>query len=379
MASRRWLLVLMLWLLPWLQIVVKSGFVKLTFPALRNWRNADVVIPKDGIYLVSVIGDPCPGCVTVLKVSCRCQGRKDFIVQANSKDIYDHAQVAVPLKKGDTLFVSNGPTRAKEYGSLAVLYVAELNSFYITAMNSRLAHISPITYTVEYTLNAGWRKLKDFDRITTFDIPTTGLYWVTANVVPDHDKYMLVKVCSGSGTSTLLHLYVKKVKPVSASGAFWLRAGGALFMITKGGSYQTTTFLSAVYLAGNKKPNTYPFEHMAFTAWIRAKQTMRAKQLIDFQKVKIDYGSMYVDGYTQIRRTGSYMVSLRPHPENSTELMMSLYVNGTIYWTVFAQQCVPVGVTISLQLQVGSYLEVRARNEALYGGGTLYSIAFIQP
>ena len=377
MASRRWLLVLMLWLLPWLQTVVKSGFVKLTFPALRNWRKADVVIPKDGIYLVSVIGDPCPGCDTLLKVSCRCQGREDFIVQANSKGIYDHAQVAVPLKKGDTLFVKKGPTRAKEYGSLAVLYVAELNSFYITAMNGRLTDRSPITYTVEYTLNAGWRKLKDSDKITTFNIPTTGMYWVTGNVVPDHDKVMVVKVYNGP--KNLLTLFVEQVKPVSTSGAFRLTAGSTIHMITKGGSYQTTTFLSAVYLAGNKKPNTYPFEHMAFTARIRAKQTMRAKQLMDFKWVKTDYGYMYVDGYTEIRRTGFYMVCLRPDPEKLEEVMTTLYVNGTMYWTVHAQQRVPVGVTISLQLQVGSYLEVRARNEALYGDGALYSIAFIQP
>ena len=378
MASRRWLLVLMLWLLPWLQIVVKSGFVKVTVPALYKWNNADVVIPKDGIYLVSVIGDPCPGCVTVLKVSCRCQGREDFIVQANSKDIYDHAQVAVPLKKGDTLFVKKGPTRAKEYGSLAVLYVAELNSFYITAMNGRLTDRSPITYTLEYTLNAGWRKPTDSDqKKTTFKIPTTGMYWVTGNVVPDHDKVMVAKVYNGP--RNLLTLFVEQVKPVSTSGAFRLTAGSTICMITKGGSYQTTTFLSAVYLAGNKKPSTYPFEHMAFTAWIRAKQTMRAKQLIDFQKVKTDYGHMYVDGYTEIRRTGSYMVSLRPDPENVKEVMTSLYVNGTYYWTVYAQQRVPIGVTISLQLQVGSYLEVRSRNEALYGDGALYSIAFIQP
>ena len=88
---------------------------------------------------------------------------------------------------------------------------------------------------------------------------------------------------------------------------------------------------------------------------------------------------MYVDGYTEIRRTGFYMVCLRPDPEKLEEVMTTLYVNGTMYWTVHAQQRVPVGVTISLQLQVGSYLEVRARNEALYGDGALYSIAFIQP
>ena len=375
MASTRWLLVL--WLLPWLQTVVKSGFMKLTYPAGINRHGADVVIPKDGIYLVSIIADPCPGCVTDLKLSCRCQGRDDFIVQAFSKDLYDHAQVAVPLKKGDTLFVKRGPTRPKEHASLAVLYVAELNSFYITAMNNRLTNRSPVTYTVEYILNAGWRRLKDADKKTTFKIPTTGMYWVTGNVLPDHDKSIIAMVCNGP--RRLLTLFVEQVKQVSTSGAFRLTAGSTIFMATKGGSYQTTTFLSAVYLAGNKKPNTYPFEHMAFTARINVRQTMRLKQVIDFKNVKTNYGYMYVDGYTEIRRTGSYMVSLRPDPENFKEMKVSLFINGKFHWTVYAQQHVPVGVTISLLLKAGSYLEVRSSDEALHGDGSMYSIAFIQP
>ena len=56
MVSTRWLLVLMLWPLPWLQMV-KSEYVYQQFKGSRI-VGVEVVIPKDGVYLVSVIGDP---------------------------------------------------------------------------------------------------------------------------------------------------------------------------------------------------------------------------------------------------------------------------------------------------------------------------------
>ena len=86
---------------------------------------------------------------------------------------------------------------------------------------------------------------------------------------------------------------------------------------------------------------------------------------------------IYIDGYTEIRRTGSYMVSIRPDPESTT--LVNLFVNGRFYWAIYAQKGVPVGVTISLSLQVGSYLEVRNAKATTLGSGTMFSIAFIQP
>ena len=125
MASTRWLLLLMLWLLPWLQMV-KSGFSILSFANVANW-NPTVIIPKDGIYLISVIADPCKGCVLTVQVSCKCHGGERFILIAIADRIYSHAEVAAGLKKNDELFMKiNGEFEAAS--SLSVVYVAELNS-----------------------------------------------------------------------------------------------------------------------------------------------------------------------------------------------------------------------------------------------------------
>ena len=124
MASTRWLLLLMLWLLPWLQMV-KSAFLIQKFASVRNWDS--VVIPKDGVYLISVIADPCKGCVLTVQVSCKCHGGERFILIAIADRIYSHAEVAAGLKKNDELFMKiNGEFEAAS--SLSVVYVAELNS-----------------------------------------------------------------------------------------------------------------------------------------------------------------------------------------------------------------------------------------------------------
>ena len=89
---------------------------------------------------------------------------------------------------------------------------------------------------------------------------------------------------------------------------------------------------------------------------------MLAQEVPQFKRVLTDYGSMYVDvdvdvdGYTEIRRTGCYMVSIRPDSESTTVVIVTLYVNGTFYWAIYTEEGMPVGATISLSLQVGSYL-----------------------
>ena len=98
-----------------------------------------------------------------------------------------------------------------------------------------------------------------------------------------------------------------------------------------------------------------------------------------FKRMLTDYGYIYIYGYTEIRRTGSYMVSLRPDPESASTVIMNLYVNGRCYWAIYAEEGVPVGATISLSLQVGSYLEVRNVKATTLGDGAMFSIAFIQP
>ena len=291
MASRRWLLLLMLWLR-----MVKSEFLKQRFASVRNWNS--VVIPKDGVYLISVIADPSGGCVLTLQVSCKCHEAERFILIAIADRIYSHAEVAAGLKKNDELFMKiNGEFEAAS--SLSVVYVAELNSFYLTAKNMRWTDRSPVTYT-NMLMPIGWTSVKPVDKQTTFSLSTTGMYWVTArpNPYPGNPVTLKVKI----GSKILFTVYSEKAKSVSASGAFHLKKYDTIWMVTQGGvTYEPQTLLSAVYLAGNKKPNSYPFEHLAFTAKYDKPLHSAAKGVLQFKSVLADYGYMYIDGYTEIR------------------------------------------------------------------------------
>ena len=372
MESRRWLLVLMLWPLPWLQ-VVKSGFSVQRFSSNKNWGS--VVIPTDGVYLVSVIADPCKGCILTVQVSCQCHGGERFIVVAYAEGIYSHAEVAAGLKKNDKLFLKIRG-KVEEASSLSVVYVAAPTSFYYTAKNDRRTDRNPITYTTMLT-PSGWRDVVHTDRNTTFSVYTTGIYWVTARANPsDKSMVMTVKVRS----KELFTVYAEKVKAQSASAAFRLTAGSTIVMIMQVGvEYEPQTLISVVYLAGNKKPNTYPFEHLVFTATYDRTLYSEPRYVMQFKRVLTDYGYMYIDGYTEIRRTGSYMVGIRLDPESSFVRGVVLYVNGAGLWAVYAEDGVPTGVTVSLSLRAGSYLKLVSYIAKDLGRATMYSIAFIQP
>ena len=376
MASTRWLMVLMLGPLPWLQMV-KSGFSVQSFANVANW-NPSVIIPKDGIYLISVIIDPFLGSNMTLPLYCQCQGKERFFFSAHGEAIYSHAEVATALKKNDKVFLKKKRQEPIEAASsLSVVYVGELNSFYITVMNGLYwSDKNPVQYTSQLT-PTGWTRLKDPVTQTTFTVSTTGMYWVTARAKP-YEKPITMTVRIGS--NDLFKVFAEKARSVSASGAFYLKSGSKIQAVTQGGViYEPQTLLSAVYLAGNKKPNTYPFEHLAFTAELDSTRRVVAKEVLQFKHVLTNNGYIYVDGYTEIRRTGSYMVSIRPDPESTTLVIVTLYVNGTFYWGIYAEEGVPVGATISLSLQVGSYLEVRNVKATTLGSGTMFSIAFIQP
>ena len=246
------------WLLPWLQMV-KSGYSVQRFKTAKAW-DSPVVIPKDGVYLVSVIADPCNDCSLSLQVYCRCEGKETFVVQATAKDIVSHAEVAVALRINDRLYVKKGPVKVEAGSSLSVVYVAKLNSFYITAKSGVSSSRSPIAYTCKHTPN-GWSRLKDADKRTTFNLPRTGMYWVTANIHP----------CSGPitgtvqiGSKSLFNIYAEKVKAVTNSGAFRFTAGSTVLLYTRAGDacYEADTLLSVVYLVANEKANTLSLIHI---------------------------------------------------------------------------------------------------------------------
>ena len=364
----------MLWLLPWLQMV-KSGFAYQHFQSSPTW-NSPVVIPKDGVYLLSVIVDPCDNCRSSLQLYCKCQGKELFFFTAYGRRISSHAEVATGLKKNDKVILKNAG-QIKSSSSLSVVYVAELNSFYITAMNGLLwTKQSPVVYTAQLTPK-GWIDLKNPNTKTTFRIPTTGMYWVTARPKP-YLEPLIVTVRIKS--KVLFTVYGEERKTVSTSGAFRLAAGSTIWAVTKGDvTYEPHSILSLVYLAGNKKPNTYPFQHLAFTAAYEKIRRVKAQEVLLFPRVLTDHGYIHIDGYTEIPRTGSYMVSIRPDPETDSIVIVNLYVNGVFYWVIYAEEGVPTGATISLSLQVGSYLEVRSVKATRLGSGTMFSIAFIQP
>ena len=373
MASTRCLLVLILWLLPWLPMV-KSGFVYRRYASSPSWH-IPMVIPKDGVYLVSVFVDPCDRCYATMQLYCQCQGKKVYLFTAYGDSISSHTEVATGLKKNDRLIVTDvgGITLSS---SLSVIYVAELNSFYITVMNDLLwTKQSPVYHSAQLTPK-GWIDLKNPALKALFKIPTTGMYWVIARPKPYRQPLtMSVRIES----KVLFTVYAEKTKTISTSGAFRLAAGSEIWEVPSNVFYEPQTLLSFVYLAGNKKPNTYPFEHMAFTAGLDSTRRVVAQEVLQFKRVLTNYGSLYVDGYTEIRRTGFYMVSLRPDPESASTVIMNLYVNGRCYWAIYAEEGVPVGATISLSLKVGSYLEVRNVKATTLGVSTILSIAFIQP
>ena len=374
MASTRWLLVLMLWLLPWLQMV-KSGFSVLRFKTDRTW-DSPLVIPEDGVYLVSVSADSCKGCMSNLYVYCHCHGKYRAIVTAFGDRIYGHAEVAALLKKNDRL-VLKSTEGIEAWSSFSVVYVAALNSFSITVQNTRWTDRNPVTYTLTLTVE-GWKQLQFSDRVTTFYIPTTGMYWVTARPNPDTRPGLTTTVKSGS--KDLFTVYAEKQKAVSTSGAFRLTARSMIWMSADGGAnYEPATYLSAVYLPGNRKPYTYPFEHLAFTAEYDVRRYSAAQEVLQFQRVLTNYGYIHIGGYTEIRRTGSYMISIRPYPESTSTVTVTLYVNGKSHWVMYAEQGVPAGATISLSLQVGSYLEFRSKTATTLAIHTMFSVAFIQP
>ena len=376
MASTRWLLVLMLWLLLPQMRMVKAGFRTQIFKSAPTGWDSAMVIPDDGVYLVSLIVDPCAGCFSSLAVYTQRHWKERYLFTAFSSGVYTHAEAAIGLRRLELLYTkTNG--KVESASSFSVVYVAELSSYHVTAMNAKYwSAATPVLYT-RLLSPYGWIDLKNPDKKTTFSIPTTGMYWVTARPKPWRKSIILsVRIQFG----VLFTVYAEEAKPVSASGAFRLTSGSTIWTTTQGGgTYEPHTLLSVVYLAGNKKPNTYPFEHLAITATFKEVRRVKAQEVLLFPRVLTNYGYIHVEGYAEIRRTGTYMVSIRPDPETSSLVIVNLYVNGGFSWVIYAEKGIPVGATISLSLQAGSYLEVRNSAGTWLGSGTMFSIAFIQP
>jgi len=61
--------------------------------------------------------------------------KRKIFFSAHGEAIYSHAEVATALRKNDKVFLKKYWETIEAASSLSVVYVGELNSFYITVMN----------------------------------------------------------------------------------------------------------------------------------------------------------------------------------------------------------------------------------------------------
>ena len=137
--------------------------------------------------------------------------------------------------------------------------------------------------------------------------------------------------------------------------------------------------LSFVYLEGNRKPHTSPDEHIAFTGTLTNKLQTSYRHLIPFKDHLTNYGRLYTnDGHFTIRRSGSYMISLRADPPENVFAIFDLSVNGRFTWRSYSKMGVASGQTISLVLKANDKLMVLSHLTHMFETGTLFSIAFLR-
>lgn len=322
-ASTRGLLVLMLtWLLSRFQ-TGQSGFTTYKNSTRPKWYSE--VIPTDGIYLVSVRVDPCEGCTLLLNVVCRCPEKGGLMFAAIGEGIVSHAEVAVGLRKNDTLFVQRFD-KCERATMVSTAYVAELDSVYTTVRSDLLSYGAPVWYTQQLT-NTGWKSVSHHSH-TLFNVPMTGIYWVTARPVQS-DSAMVLTVRNGARDLLRAFGGVHQ-RTVSVSGAFHAEAGTSIFTTMQTGDFiifQVYTLLSFVYLASNKEPSTTPYYHLAFTGRPSSSQRSSPPSTIDFNFAMTLYGDMKSGHDVRIPKTGSYMISLRPFIFGSRSLRFDLHVN----------------------------------------------------
>ena len=372
-ASTRWLLVLMLWLLSRFQ-TGESGFTTHKNSTRPKWDSQ--VIPKDGIYLVSVRADPCAGCTLVLNVVCQCPEKGGLMFAVIGEGIVSHAEVAVGLRKNDTLFIER-VDEGERATMVSIAYVAELDSLYTTVRSDLLSYGTPVWYTHRLT-NMGWKSVSHSH--TFFNVPITGIYWVTARPIQSDSRMVLT---AWNGARELFRAFGEGLQTTaSVSGAFHMEAGTSIFTTMQTGDFiifHVYTLLSFVYLAGNKEPNTTPHNHLAFTGRPISSQRSSPPLTIDFNFAMTLYGDMKSGHDVRIRKTGSYMISLRPFIFDSRSLRFDLHVNGIVRWSAYIDSGVSSGQTVALPLRLGDLLHVLSEESVLISHQSLFSVAFLQP
>ena len=293
-------------------------------------------------------------------------------------DIVSHAEAAVALKQNDTLTLYvHGWAQAAT--SFSVAYVSGLDGHYTTVVTTSASNSALLHFNMQMVDNS-WSGLFG-NQSSSFSVPTTGMYWVTARIVPVSID-VVIRITTENSTSTriLFNVYGEKYRAVSCSGAFRLSSGSVVKAENPSTAmYATETTLSFVYLEGNGKPHTDPDEHIAFTGSLTSKLQRGHHQVVPFPDHLTNYGRLYTNnGRITIHRSGSYMISLRPNPPADVSAEFLLVVNHKIRWGSHSEEGVPSGQTVPMVLEANDTVVVITHNTPVVETGSLFSIAFLR-
>ena len=374
MACWRWLL--LLWQLSWFHMG-ESGFTCIKRPNQSGWKT--LTVPADGIYIVSVTADPCSACrpALYLGVTLRRPGYFMSFFHVTGDDIVSHAEAAIVLKQNDKLTLSVSGS-VQDSTSFSAAYVSDLDGHYTTVVTTSASSSAHLHFNEQLAGNY-WRGLSA-NQASSFSVPATGMYWVTARVVPlSYTASLSVTIEANASTRHLFTVYGDHYRAVSCSGAFRLSAGSVVraknVHSNLVGRY---VLLSFVYLEGNRKPHTGLAEHIAFTATLSSVQKRSHNQIITFPNHLTNYGQLYASsGHITIHTSGSYMVSLRADPKIGVSIRFDLIGNGKVKWSSCSEHGVPSGQTIPMVLEANDTLEVVTHDAGFIEAASLFSIAFL--
>ena len=354
-----------------------SGFTSFKTSDQPGWKQ--LTVPTDGIYIVSVSALPCYHCwpIEYLTVSLRRRNIFMHIFTVTADSIASHTEVATALKQNDLLSLYESGS-VQYPSSFSIAYVSGLDGSYTTVFTTSFSS-SAVPQFNRRLAGSSWSTLRG-NQASSFSVPTTGMYWVTARVVPMSYTASLIVTNDLSGSaSPLFTVLGEKKRAVSCSGAFRLRAGS----VVKAKNLHSSALgrnmvLSFVYLKGNRRPHTGSDEHIAFTGTLSSTQWRRYNQIITFPSHLTNYGYLYGrNGQVTIRTSGSYMICLRADPRKDVSIILDLVVNGNVKWSSSSEDGVSSGQTIPLVLKADDKLKVVAHDTGVLETGSLFSIAFL--
>ena len=128
------------------------------------------------------------------------------------------AEAATALKEDDVLSLSvSGPV--KDPVPLTIAYVSGLDGHYTTVVTASPSNSALLRFNKQL-MGSSWKELSEH-HASSFSVPTRGMYWVTASVVPDNFEVPIMVMTENSRhTRLLFRIYRQSYVAVSRSGAF---------------------------------------------------------------------------------------------------------------------------------------------------------------